>query len=129
MSPRARSPLARPTRCLNCGAPNEEGHICDGAVVMAGQVKEKDFQKAVVRQARAWGWRVHYTTISYRSQPGWPDLFMVRGDRLLAVELKTMKGKVSDEQEAWLAVLEATGKVETEVWRPDSWERIGEVLR
>jgi hypothetical protein len=49
---------------------------------------------------------------------GWPDLFLVRGTRAVAAELKTNTAPgPRPEQTAWLEALAATG-VETYVWRP-----------
>lgn len=61
---------------------------------------------------------------------GWPDIFAVRGQRLLAAELKSddPARKVSPDQWAWLKLLEASGAVETFVWRPCQAEQALAVL-
>lgn len=80
---------------------------------------EKQLQAAIVKTARLLGWRVYHTYDSRRSEPGFPDLSMVKGDRLVFAELKTEKGKVSDAQAEWLDALWQTS--ETYVWRPAQW--------
>ena len=53
---------------------------------------------------------------------GWPDLVMVRRDRLIVAELKSDDGTVDREQLAWLDAFEAVTKPpEVYVWRPDGW--------
>lgn len=79
-----------------------------------------------VRPGRvAHGWR---TTVS-GDGIGWPDVFAVRGARVIAAELKTKRGRLTDEQAAWLEALETAG-VETHIWRPEHYpDLIAAVLR
>lgn len=64
---------------------------------------EAELQRSIVHAARSLGWRDAWTWKSFHSPKGWPDLFLARGLHLLVVELKSDKGKVTPEQEAWLA--------------------------
>src|SRR5262245_16025821 len=109
-------------------------------------VSERELQNAVIRAARTLGWLVYHTFDSRRSEPGFPDLVMVRDGRLLFVELKgerlTPKGKVtvgrpSREQQTWLDELRSFvywldhrlgdyGPVQVWVWTPEDW-RAGRV--
>jgi hypothetical protein len=73
------------------------------------------------------GWKIYHTYDSRRSSPGFPDLVLVRPPRLLFVELKVGRRKVTNEQELWLLALGACS-AETYVWRPDDWPTIEEVL-
>lgn len=41
-------------------------------------VRERDFQAAVMELARLLGWRVYHTWDSRKSEPGFPDLVLVR---------------------------------------------------
>jgi hypothetical protein len=90
-------------------------------------VKERQWQAEVVRIARMFGWAVYHTHDSRRSEPGWPDLALVR-DRLVMVELKTETGRLSDAQVQWIAMLTRAG-VETYVWRPSDIDKALEVLQ
>lgn len=59
---------------------------------------------------------------------GFPDLVMVRGDRLIAAELKReVGGHLTAEQDAWLADFAGTG-AEVFVWRPSDVDVIAETL-
>jgi hypothetical protein len=58
---------------------------------------------------------------------GFPDLCMVRGRRLLFVELKRERGRTTAAQREWLAALVLTG-AETAVWRPSDLEEVQRVL-
>lgn len=91
-------------------------------------MNEKQFQEAVIEYARLTGWLVYHTYDSRRSQPGFPDLVMLKGRRSLYVELKSEKGKVTDNQKAWLAALREAGHM-TIVWRPSDWPEIERLLR
>lgn len=64
---------------------------------------EKDLQRSIVHAARELGWRDAWTWKSFHSPKGWPDLFLARGLHLVVAELKSDKGKVTPEQETWLA--------------------------
>ena len=96
-------------------------------LTVAHLVDEKGFMQAVKDVARARGWLVYHNFDARRSDPGFPDLLMVRGDRIVAMECKTMRGKVTAAQEAWLKALSDAGATAMVV-RPDMWDQIHEVL-
>ena len=81
---------------------------------------ETQLQRAIIQLAELFGWLVYHTHDSRHSQPGFPDLVLVRGGRIIFVELKSAKGTVSKDQEEWLKRLSAT-KAEVWVWRPADW--------
>lgn len=58
---------------------------------------------------------------------GFPDLVLVRGDQLIFAELKSERGKLSDEQRAWLDALGQTAATCC-VWRPSDRKRIEDLL-
>jgi len=91
-------------------------------------ILEKDFQQMVLNVARPCGWLAYHTYDSRRSDPGFPDLTLVRGERLLFAELKTVKGRLSDTQEHWLALLTKVPCTEVYLWRPTDWDAIVETL-
>lgn len=110
------------------------------------RLTEAQFQRQVVDLARIRGWDlVYHAQLAKWSEAGWPDLFLlrVRDRRLLFVELKAEKGKLSDRQEAVLDYLRAISdegagirgprsmrqrRIEVHVWRPSDWDEIEQVL-
>ena len=91
-------------------------------------LSEAAFQRTVVDLAAWRGWRSYHTHDSRRSAPGFPDLVLVRSDRLLAVELKTRTGRVTDAQRRWLAALSCVPGISCHLWRPADWPEITTVL-
>lgn len=89
-------------------------------------VTEREWQAEVVALAKHMGWRHYHTHDSRRSEPGWPDLALVR-ERLVLAELKTETGRVSAAQERWLSLLSSAG-VETYLWRPSDRDEVIHVL-
>ena len=81
-------------------------------------------RKSIGRRGGEAGWQ---TTTNLK---GWPDIlaWSPKQRRVIAAELKSEKGRVSPEQVAVLASLEAAG-VETFVWRPADLPVIQSVLR
>jgi hypothetical protein len=51
---------------------------------------------------------------------GFPDLVLVGEPGVLFVELKSAKGRLSEDQKGWIAALEP--HVDTMVWRPADWQ-------
>ena len=84
-------------------------------------MSEKEFQRAVVDLARMYGWLCYHTYDSRRSEPGFPDLTLARGGRLLLAELKTEKGRLSAAQKAWASELPAC---QYRLWRPSDLDAI-----
>jgi len=82
-------------------------------------MSERQLQSAVIQLAELLGWKTYHTFDSRRSNPGYPDLTLVRGDQLLFVELKSAKGRLTTEQTEWLQALGYVASVAT--WRPCDW--------
>jgi hypothetical protein len=102
------------------------------------EVTESDFQRQVLQLARLLNWRsAHFRpgmnrrgewqTAVAGDGAGFPDLILVRHDRVLAVELKSELGRTTAEQDEWLVAFEGT-PVEAHVWRPSDL-RSGLILR
>jgi hypothetical protein len=96
-------------------------------------VSERDLQVAVLEAARLFGWRVALFRPA-RAARGWrtpvegdgagfPDLLLLRGERLLVRELKAGKGRLGREQLAWLEAFRSAG-VDAGVWREDGWDQV-----
>jgi hypothetical protein len=81
-------------------------------------MSEAELQELVIAAARLGGWRWYHTADSRRSNPGWPDLVLVRGREALFVELKSEKGRVRPEQREWLQALERVETFSTGILRP-----------
>ncbi len=98
---------------------------------------EEQFQRQVVDLARIrnWsdmhiragrtldGWRV---PVSGSLAKGWPDLVLVRRDRIVFAEIKTDRGRVTAEQAAVIETLSRAA--EAYIWRPRDWDEIDRVL-
>jgi hypothetical protein len=98
--------------------------VCTPADALA-TVTEASFQRQVLELAAALGWRAFSIRDSRTvTSCGWPDLFLVRDGRALAVELKSERGRLRREQRAWLADLAACPGIETAVWRPADFDTV-----
>lgn len=110
---------------------------------------EDAFRRAVQEYAKLRGWlywhqRPARTVDGWRSagegDKGFPDVVFARDGVVLIVEFKSAKGRVSDDQRAWLEALGGEAWVRSAdgwvaagryvgVWRPSDWDHIEEVLR
>lgn len=104
-------------------------------------MSEKDLQKTIIRMAQALGFRVAHFAPSLSPRGNWmtavaadgagfPDLVLVGRNRILFVEVKLEKGRVSDAQHMWLDALKETS-AEVYVWRPSDLDAgtIEKILR
>jgi len=81
-------------------------------------------------------WLCYHTRDSRRSEPGFPDLVLTRGGRLIFAELKKEGEYPTKEQRKWLLQLDKVANnwnesVDAYVWYPSDWlsGKIEEVLR
>ena len=95
-------------------------------------INEKAFQTIVITTARENGWMVYHTYDSRKSEPGFPDLCMVKNGFIMFVELKTDKGKVTSTQRQWIEqFLIHQNRCQNsivEIWRPHIWEEKKKLL-
>ena len=89
---------------------------------------ESQFLKNVRRDAEMLGWKFYHPWNSQHSEEGWPDCFLLRGTRSLALELKAEKGQITQEQREWLAAFN-DAHIEAWVVRPSDWDWLLEKLR
>jgi hypothetical protein len=87
-------------------------------------ISEKHWQDDVLEIAQLFGWRCYHTYDSRRSNPGFPDLVLVRPPVLIAAELKTERGRVSPIQQAWLNELAQCHQIRTYLWRPADRDQV-----
>jgi len=97
---------------------------------------EAAFQSKVCALATAHGWRWWHAPANRPNasghvqdvRAGWPDLTLVRRDRLVFAELKRqVNAPVTEAQEEWLAALRATG-AEVYVLRPSDLGLVRQIL-
>jgi hypothetical protein len=89
---------------------------------------EKQWQAQVVQLARTLGWhRPMHIYDSRRTEPGWPDLALVR-DRFLLLELKTETGRLTNPQRNWIGRLHKAN-VEVYVVRPRHFQQLATILQ
>jgi hypothetical protein len=91
------------------------------------RTSEKKFLAKVVKHATDHGWMSYHTWASANSAPGFPDLVLVRGDRLIFAELKVGTNRPTKDQTAWLDALAGAG-VPAYLWRPEDWAEIERTL-
>jgi len=92
---------------------------------------EAHFQARVVGVAKYVGFKyVYHTYDSRRSPSGFPDLVLLNpaSRRLLFVELKSQRGKLTLAQTLWRVALEAIVGVEYYTWKPSQWNELVRVL-
>jgi len=101
-------------------------------------IMEVEFQGQIVDVAHLFG----FTVASFRAArtkhgwrtpvgadaEGYPDLTMYKGNRKVAIEVKSEKGKTTQRQEFWLSILREAG-FETYVLRPNQFDEMAEILR
>lgn len=85
--------------------------------------EEAQVQQAIVDDARLLGYLVYHTYDSRRSEPGFPDLWIVGYGHLLVLELKTARGKVTDAQQRWIRNLVAAG-IDARIYRTTEWRTL-----
>jgi hypothetical protein len=89
---------------------------------------EAQWQRTITDLAETLGWLVYHTYDSRRSEPGFPDLVLVRaGDRVVFAEIKRETGRLTDDQAQWWWALERAG-AEIYVWRPSDWPQVEQTL-
>jgi len=112
-------------------------HLPDaGADPGAAVLAEAGLLEHLRALARRHGWLVYHTHDSRRSEPGFPDLVLVKpasaqaAGRLIFAEVKTAQGKLTVEQMQWLEVLRhSAAGVEVYCWRPQDLEAICATLQ
>lgn len=93
-------------------------------------VRERDWQQTILEAAQVLGWRCYHPFDNRRSDPGWPDLACAKPGRpLLLIEVKTEKGRVRPEQQAWLELLERVPGVVAMIARPSDWPMVEGALK
>jgi hypothetical protein len=84
---------------------------------MTVAMTERQLQDAIIGAAQRLGYLVYHVYDSRRSVPGFPDLVLLKGQKMLVLELKTDKGRVRPEQHVWLQAFMQAG-VTAKIIRP-----------
>lgn len=84
---------------------------------------EAELFEAIRDAAKVGKWALYHTRDSRRSQAGFPDLVLVRGERVIFAELKTETGRLTIDQRDWIDALEAAGQ-DVRIWRPADLESV-----
>ena len=101
----------------------------DEQTAKARAMSERALYDEVAKRLKRLGWRYfHIPARAYGHgvRAGFPDITAVKGERLLFIELKREKEKLSDEQAAWAyALLGVAARTVYEtvqylVWRPSN---------
>ena len=95
---------------------------------ISGCVTEKDFQETVVQAAEMFGWWHYHVADSRRSRPGFPDLVLIKPPKVIFLEVKREKGRLTVAQAGVLAMLEDCSEVQAAVVRPTDWGQVVEWL-
>lgn len=118
-------------------------HAVSASKATPGETLEATFQAQVIGLARYTQWLIYHAPAggkdgrADREQvgAGFPDLVLVKGPRLIFVELKTRTGRVRPDQVTWLDALGDVGRlalgpasVEVYLWRPADLEDIARIL-
>ncbi len=94
-------------------------------------MNESELQSAVMQLAALYNWRQYHAlpAMNQRGQwrtamsgdKGFPDLVLACRYKIAFIELKSVKGRLTPDQQTWLDTLSASGTVDVMVWRPDDW--------
>lgn len=121
----------------------------------ADTLTEAEFGERVLQLASVYGWLIHHDrparnrrgkwATHIQGHPGFPDLVLVRPTngrgRVIFAELKSEKGRLTEDQQSWLRALGHTpggqhrqatdpgANPEVYVWRPSDMPEIEETLK
>lgn len=85
-------------------------------------VPEGDYQQTIIDLLRLNGWKVYHTHDSRRSEPGFPDLIAIKGGDLLALEIKSDRGRPTPAQLEWLEAFARVERVTSKLIYPKDWD-------
>ncbi len=116
----------------------QPGQRVDAGLPAAPFISEDHLLATVIGIAKANNFLCYHTWRSTHSQAGYPDLCCVRNERnadggvtsrLIYIELKSSRGRVSPAQREWLQALSQVPGVEVYCWTPEDLALAEEVLR
>lgn len=95
-------------------------------------VTEKTWQRQVEELLTIHGWASFHDLsgkTSGSAARGFPDLIAIRGAELIALELKTQKGRVAPEQKQWIMRFDGVETSEGHMVRPSEFDWLDARLR
>jgi hypothetical protein len=116
-------------RIRNFGPEADGVEYADGLARVLTAQSETQFQAAIMRTAKLFGWLAYHPWLSVKSAPGWPDVTLVKPGRMLMFEVKSEKGRLTTTQAAWLEILNTVPGITARCVRPSDWGDIVELLR
>lgn len=109
-------------------APEQRAPYLTARQTLDNAISEREFMAQVIALAKLHGWMVSHPWLSIRSAAGFPDIIAVKEGLMLAIELKSERGKTTEAQEAWLDALGECAGIESIVWKPHDWDEIVRIL-
>jgi len=99
----------------------------------ARYITEKELLQTIIEMAEALGYMVYHVLeqkhYARRTSKGFPDLLLLRRNRVIVVECKSERGRVTSQQQEWLDEFRTIPGLEVYVWRPSDLDQIEEILR
>lgn len=96
--------------------------------MLSDRLSEREFQGQVLELARLYGWMAYHTYDSRKSAPGFPDLILAKDGNVLALELKSATGRLTEAQQEWLDALTDARIVFAGEVRPDDLDSIAQMM-
>ncbi len=94
------------------------------------KITEKEFQSQVRDLSKILHVEKYYHPfLSKWSEKGYPDITIIKVPKLIFLELKTDKGKVTPAQQEWNDLLNQCKTIEAHIVRPSDFESIVSMLR
>ncbi len=95
---------------------------------MVRQPTEAQLQRQIIEAAGYLGYRAFHPRVMVGSAAGFPDLTLAKPGRLIFVEVKGPRGRVSHAQQEWIDLLATVPGVAAMIVFPDDWEAMERVL-
>ena len=95
---------------------------------VSGTVSEQAYMSTIQQAAEIYGWYQYHTHDSRRSTPGFPDLVLIKPPKVIFLEVKREKARLSVAQADVLAMLWGCNEVQAAVVRPSDWAQVVEWL-
>ena len=99
----------------------------EGLRLLAEAETEEHFMQRIIDLARQLNWLVYHTRSSKGSEPGFPDLVLLKGRKLVTWEVKRERKYATTAQMGWLLAFHQAG-AEALAVHPSDWNYIRRTL-